>query len=377
MALTTRTDGSGSVQEGSSEPRLPVGAELRARRIANKAELAQIANKLRIRATFLEAIEEMDYKRLPGLPYAIGFVRSYADFLGFDAGEMVARFKSEAAGIEARAPLIFPSPAPQGKVPGPLPLTIALIVALGIAGSWYFWRDGVSELVARVPEVPDRLAALTRAAEKPPKAAPSPVAVALPAIETPPAPATEEAAPPPPSNVAQPVAAATLPAPTQPPSAPPPEPTPTVAPPQASTPLPALAVAPPAAPDSKPAAPAPVAAPKPAKPIPNNDMAATPEGGKIYGAQNQATRIVIKARGDSWLQVRDKDSQVLLTRVLHDGDSYRVPDQEGLQMSVGNAGAIELVIDGKPAPSLGQLGVSRRAVALDAERLSKGVGTGR
>lgn len=363
MALSTRTDSPDAALESATSQTLPVGAELRARREANQADLTQIATQLRIRPAFLEAIEEMDYKRLPGLPYAIGFVRSYADYLGFDAGEMVARFKREAAGIEARAPLVFPSPAPEGKVPGPMPLTIALIVALGIAGAWYFWRDGVSDLVARVPEVPERLIALTSPAPAV-KPAPSAEAPATPSAEAQPTAAAEETPPPPPTDVIPP---APPQAPVQAIVTPAPPPAPPVA-----QPLPALAVSPPAATPAQVAArtatPAPAAAP-------TNQIATAPGGGKIYGAQNEKTRVVIHARGESWLQVRDKDGQVLLTRVLHDGDSYLAPSMDGLQMSVGNAGVIEVTVDGASVPSLGPVGQVRRAIALDPDQLRKAPGS--
>jgi cytoskeleton protein RodZ len=42
-------------------------------------------------------------------------------------------------------------------------------------------------------------------------------------------------------------------------------------------------------------------------------------------------------------------------------------------MATGNAGGIEILVDGKAVPQLGPVGVIRRNVALDAESLLKGV----
>jgi cytoskeleton protein RodZ len=82
-------------------------------------------------------------------------------------------------------------------------------------------------------------------------------------------------------------------------------------------------------------------------------------------------RIVLRAAGgDSWIQVKD-GTQTVSMRVLRQGESYRVPDRSGLTLITGNAGALEVTVDGRPAPSVGPLG-RKRIVALDPERLAKG-----
>ena len=58
--------------------------------------LAEAAAKIHIRDRHLEAIEAIDHDVMPARPYAIGFVRAYAEFLGLDADEVVARFKQDA-----------------------------------------------------------------------------------------------------------------------------------------------------------------------------------------------------------------------------------------------------------------------------------------
>ena len=82
-------------------------------------------------------------------------------------------------------------------------------------------------------------------------------------------------------------------------------------------------------------------------------------------------RIVIRARGESWIQVRDtKENRVLLDRVLRNGDSWAVPNREGLVLTTGKAENLELVLDGEPATTTltGVTGV-RRGVPLDVDRL--------
>ena len=97
---------------------------------------------------------------------------------------------------------------------------------------------------------------------------------------------------------------------------------------------------------------------------------------KVYGRTNLDARVVITAVDDSWVQIQGPDNELLLTRILHAGDSYRVPDRPGLFMVTGNAGGLEVKVDDAVAPSLGPLGVVLRNVALDPDRLLAGTATG-
>ena len=76
MALTLRPDDPGLDEPATHQPGAPgVGAVLQAMRERHGRELAEIAAVLRIRAVFLDAIEQGRYDELPGVPYALGFVR--------------------------------------------------------------------------------------------------------------------------------------------------------------------------------------------------------------------------------------------------------------------------------------------------------------
>ena len=57
-----------------------------------------MSKALKIRKDHLEALEEDRIEALPGRTYAVGFVRTYADYLGLDAPQAVERFKSQIAG---------------------------------------------------------------------------------------------------------------------------------------------------------------------------------------------------------------------------------------------------------------------------------------
>ena len=109
-----------------------------------------------------------------------------------------------------------------------------------------------------------------------------------------------------------------------------------------------------------------------ALPVSPDQGASDSEGSQVFGKSNTNARIVIRANADSWVQVRDNDGELILTRMLRSGDSYRVPNKAGLTLLTGNAGALEIYVDGRKAPALGPGGAIRRDVSLDADRLLAG-----
>jgi cytoskeleton protein RodZ len=101
--------------------------------------------------------------------------------------------------------------------------------------------------------------------------------------------------------------------------------------------------------------------------------AATPEAtptGRQYGEPGQGARVVISAQSESWLQVRDAAGTRLFEGVLKSGESYHAPNRPGLFATIGSAGSVEVLIDGRPGPSLGRVGVVRRDIPLDPDRLA-------
>jgi len=93
-------------------------------------------------------------------------------------------------------------------------------------------------------------------------------------------------------------------------------------------------------------------------------------------AATDDSRIVIRARADTWVQVRDKAGQTLLNRVLRPGETYSVPPKQQLSFTTGNAGGVDLIVDGVAAPSLGGNGVVRRDLPLDPDAIRSGRASG-
>ncbi len=124
--------------------------------------------------------------------------------------------------------------------------------------------------------------------------------------------------------------------------------------------------------ETRPAAPPPLVAEAPAPPRPRPAPEPAPQFGPpapVAEAAPEGTRIVIRARLDVWTQVREKQGAVLLSRVLRAGETWPVPSRPQLLLTTGNAGRIDLLIDGTPAPPLGGEGLPRRDIPLDADAL--------
>ncbi|MGD9538380.1 MAG: helix-turn-helix domain-containing protein [Alphaproteobacteria bacterium] len=81
------------------------------------------------------------------------------------------------------------------------------------------------------------------------------------------------------------------------------------------------------------------------------------------------SRVVITARADSWVQIQGPGNELVMTRILRPGESYAVPERPGLTMVTGNAGGLEVAVDGQPVGSLGAMGVVKRGIALDPDSL--------
>lgn len=356
-----------------------VGATLRHARSQTGKSLAEVASMLRIRQPYLLALEEGRHKDLPGGAYAIGFLRTYSEFLDLDGEEMLRRFRAEASGdLHPRSELVFPSPVSEGRIPGGAVLFVGLLLA-GIAyGGWYLLSSRDTSVAEMVPALPDRLTSVLNrpanvtAEPQPAKKAPEPVKLNEPANLTPAKetevvpPAEEEEAKPKPVEPSPPPVTPPAPAKVEPVKAEPAKPEPPKPEPVKAEPVKAEPVK--------------VETPKPVEPTkvePAKVETPKAEPPKAEAAKPSVdhgdSRVVLTAAGDDcWIQVREMDGQLLMSRLLRKGDAYAVPNRPGLTLMVGNAGALDVAVDGKKAPALGAAGQVRRDIRLDPDKLSGG-----
>lgn len=308
-----------------------VGATLRAARLNRGVDPDQVAAALKMRRDHVEAIEDNDFARLPGRTYAIGFVRAYARFVGLDAEVMVQRFKEESAGREhdKTVDLVFPEAPEEKHMANGSLFLIAVVIAAVVCGIWYV-------------SMPDRRpGAASAKAEEP--------AVV---VNEPAAPATQVASADTPSNAS--VSSLLV----QPSSLLADASTPQTASTDASVTnaLPPIAPAPAAASITTP----------PTAPAPAAVSAST----TVYGADNAKSRITFKATAPTYILVKDTSGPngkvTLLDRTLNAGESYRAPDKPGITLVTGNAGGLEVEIDGKKVGPLGKSGEVLNNVPVDA-----------
>jgi hypothetical protein len=125
---TNRTAGGGLAE---------IGAMLRRRREEVGQDLATISAVTHIRPIYLKAIEEGRRKDLPGTAYMIGYIRTYADYLGFDGNRLITDYHAELAG-QRRAPdkrvePAEPAPVALSQVHGSPVLMLGGLVVLAVA----------------------------------------------------------------------------------------------------------------------------------------------------------------------------------------------------------------------------------------------------
>lgn len=396
-----------------------VATILREAREQHDRSLRDVASSLNIRYVYLQAIEDGQFDKLPGTTYAIGFLRSYAEHLGLDGADVVNRFKAEVAGLDKKTQLVFPTPVPEGKVPGGALILVSVLFLALAYGAWSFFSGQDERVAELVPAVPERLQDLLgdnpagqgpAASDAAPGAADTAMAAgsaetvngtansdapsvsaagqddAAPGGSAQTVPSSLETAPfetaPIESNVApaepaeaqsaslgdaqsssSPLAAADPAAPPERPAA-------------VSAPETTVGVADPAA-NASASEPPVQAAPAAASPEAIPDAPATGESAvayrpleaQVYGRGNVDSRIILRATQDAWVQVRDSKEDLLFTRVLRSGDSYRVPNRAGLTLLTGNAGGLDVEVDGTYLGALGPVGSVRRNVILEPARL--------
>ena len=132
---------------------MPVGEILRRAREHYRQSLPDIERALRIKMPQIQAIEQGDVENLPGRVYAIGFVRSYAEYLGLDGDKMVMLFKSQYGRKTSDPELDFPVGAAESKLP-PLWLLGACVAAVILMSAlWWTFKGSERTEITHIPDV--------------------------------------------------------------------------------------------------------------------------------------------------------------------------------------------------------------------------------
>ncbi len=367
-----------------------VGELLREAREQAGYEVREIAALLRIRPVFVEAIEQGRYSELPGAVYTTGFIRSYAELMGFDAEAMVERFRHEGQVMPRKPQLTFPAPVPEGsRVPsGAIIMVAALVAVVGYAG-WYFLSSTNRDLADSLPTLPDRFLALLTGTEADEVPEGPTVEPAEPSVTATRPPATDTDAP----RVAVVAAPAAEDGIAQDPA-----PDDDAATAETAAPAPAAATtvsdtAPPAGGTAASGASTAATTPPPVAPglsfggrdgdaadtgslgvqLSTGPIAATDPAATAPANPAAPRSIVLRAVAESWVQVETAEGRILYSRVMAPGETYTVPaDRSGLKMVTGNARGLQITVAGEPIPGWGErIGVVRN-IALDPDQLMNG-----
>ncbi|HZF60148.1 MAG TPA: helix-turn-helix domain-containing protein [Desulfovibrio sp.] len=341
-----------------------LGAALRVEREKRGLDMEDAANKLKISARLLRALEEGDETSLPPLAYTKGFIRSYASYVGLSAEEVSEALGALEAASEPVAPQNVYEPemvlTPRRNLK---PILAGLFMVCVVAVVLVAWQQGVFDFLSRQTRRLAQPAPLQSAESVDPgNLASRPSAPAAPAQGQAPAPAT----------VSQPQGAA---APAQ-----------GQAPAQAtvqssaqnSAQASAQSASQPAAPGLPPvrgtAASAPVAN-APAAGTPASMPPATPAASAAAPAAASqgsdvpvgAHKLIITATEECWIH-SSADKTDTRQFSLHKGDTFALTFSKSLELKLGNAGGVRLRYDGEELPPAGQSGQVRNLVFPPADR---------
>ena len=120
---------------------LRAGAKLAQAREILGLTLDEIAERTRVRRDYLEALEAMNLKLLPGRAYTLAYLKSYAQALNLDPAPIVKQFQEESALAreDVREQLRNPESKPRQERPWLLAVVIGF-VAIGFI-AWQALRD--------------------------------------------------------------------------------------------------------------------------------------------------------------------------------------------------------------------------------------------
>ena len=300
------------------------GALLRAARESAGMTIDAVAQNLKLAPRQVKAIEDGDYKELPGRTFVRGFVRNYARLVHLDPERVVNALPGGASAPALEAPTLSPTAQTIGELPTiehaktswarwAIPSFLAAVVAIAAT---YEWLRPASESRIAGPAVEPQ-GALQKEASAHAAAVPTPSEPPAPAIASTPLP--------------NPVAS----------NAPGADGVPLRTPESSITAAPAQPAAGGAAPSASAASATSTAAPS--GPAPS--MAATPASA---GASSVAEQTVVVAfRSNSWTEIRDREGRVLITGINRAGTAQTVTGAPPFTVKIGNANDVTLRYKGE------------------------------
>lgn len=294
-----------------------VGERLREARESRALTLDQVEAQIHIRRAFLVAMEEDRFHDLPAGPYVRGFIRSYARFLGMAPEEVLSEYQSQTGIRMAMTPIptILDEPliiAPSRRSIWPV-LFVSLMAALALTVvGWYgyarfYLHEDPLLVLRRSGILPESFLARDDGEQGTPGSEETPAAD--PTARTP--------------SGAVGAASATR-GPTEPPS-----PTATATREAVPTPTPRRTATP------------------TVTPTPGPDVEQPPITGEVVVQANVTAPV--------WVSVTT-DGVEILAATLQPGEQHTWQANDVVSLHIGNAGGLDLTVNGEPVGPLGASG---------------------
>ncbi|NTV63146.1 MAG: response regulator [Oscillochloris sp.] len=118
-----------AVMEGDER----LGRRLRNERVRRHLTLVQVENELKIRMSYLQAIEDEKYTLLPRGPVALQMLSSYVSFLGIDPEPIVADFRNQHYVEQSELPPGLGGAPIQAGMPTWIIWIVAIVLAVAVA----------------------------------------------------------------------------------------------------------------------------------------------------------------------------------------------------------------------------------------------------
>lgn len=121
-----------------------IGTILKSSRLKSKKSLEDISSELCIRKIYLTALEEGDYETLPPIPYGVGYVRTYARYLGLNPERAVKLYK-DASIVEENTKTEEISEEPEANKSNNWHIIISILALVIVYGLWNLYtKDNAS-----------------------------------------------------------------------------------------------------------------------------------------------------------------------------------------------------------------------------------------
>ncbi len=263
-----------------------VGNLLKEMRQRKSLKIADIAKKLCIRRCYLEAIEESNYKEIPQFPYGVGFIRSYADFLGLNSSDIIELYKEETKTKQDKDIYVL-EPQTEATVPNRKYLIISLIAIAALYTGWHIYNKKNTDVIEDDIVVNENVTIEDSSSDLP--LVVEDYSSALTEEET--APTNEQNA----KSTSEDAPQITMT--------------------EASF----------------------------------DESALTPPQASSVEKVSVNNNVVIKVKEETWIEVKD-DTKLYLSKVLMPGDSYTVPEGKGMILSSGKVDGVEVYIKGTLTP---------------------------